>query len=148
MLQQIKKCKSFFQSKAEFFLGPLAVLGLRLYMAQIFFKSGHLKFENYLNDDWESTLFLFREIHPLPGIPVELAAVMGTAGELGLSVLLAVGFMGRFAAVGLFFMTSVIQFVMPEINVHLIWFLMLGALIAYGSGPLSVDGVFRLFSKR
>ena len=66
------------------YFSPLVDLTIRLYMANIFFKSGWLKFQNYMNDDWDSTIFLFTEVHPVPYLSPETAAVLGTAGELGL----------------------------------------------------------------
>ena len=44
-------------------LSPLLDLAIRLYMANIFFASGRLKLDNYLNNDWGSTVFLFEEIN-------------------------------------------------------------------------------------
>ena len=66
---------------------------LRLYVANVFFKSGLTKI-----DDWSTTLFLFTEEYHVPLLPPALAAVMGTAGELGLSALLVLGLAGRFSA--------------------------------------------------
>ncbi len=125
------------------YLAPLTDLALRLYMANIFFKSGWLKFQNYMNDDWDSTLFLFEEVHPVPFLPVDVAAVMGTAGELGLSTLLALGLFARFGALGLLVMTTVIQIVMPTPHVHIIWAIMLATTLAHGAGTLSIDTIIK-----
>jgi len=121
------------------YISPLVDLTIRLYMANIFFKSGWLKFQNYMNDDWDTTVFLFTEVHPVPYLSPEIAAIFGTAGELGLSALLALGFFGRFSAFGLLIMTAVIQIVMPTPHVHLIWAIMLGTIFARGPGSLSID---------
>lgn len=123
---------------------PVFDLLIRLYMANIFFKSGWNKFQTYLNDDWESTLFLFEEVHPLPGIPPELAASAGTIGEVILPILLAFGLFGRFAAAGLFAMTMAIQFWVPadyglQNDDHYFWMFLLGAIVIRGSGVLSAD---------
>lgn len=127
---------------------PLLLLAIRLYMAGIFFSSGMLKFDNYLNDDWESTVYLFEEIHPVPFLPADIAAVMGTAGELGLSTLLAFGLFGRFAALGLLFMTGVIElsFTVNEpdymtLPMHIMWALLLSVIIVRGSGRISLDSL-------
>lgn len=121
------------------YISPLVDLAIRLYMANIFFKSGWLKFQNYMNNDWDSTVFLFTEIHPVPYLSPETAAILGTAGELGLSILLALGFFTRFSAFGLLIMTAVIQIVLPTPHVHLIWAIMLGTIFARGAGSLSID---------
>lgn len=125
---------------------PLVDLAVRLYMANIFFHAGWGKFQNFLNDDWGSTLFLFQDVHPIPGVPAGLAAIMGTGGELVLSVLLAVGLFGRFGAAGLIVMTATIQFLVPaEYGVanpeHYIWILLLSVTLIKGPGALSVDAL-------
>lgn len=136
------------QKCADKILSPFLDLAIRLFMANIFFKSGWLKFQSFLNDDWASTVYLFQDIHPVPGIPAELAAVMGTAGELGLSVMLALGLFGRFGAVGLIIMTAVIQFAVPasyEIANpdHYMWMLLLAVILVKGSGMISIDHLIR-----
>lgn len=126
------------------FASPVIDLAIRLYMAGIFFKSGWLKFQSFLNGDWASTVFLFREAHPLPGIPAEIAAIMGTGGEIVFSVLLALGLFARLGAAGLLAMTFAIQFLVPEdygilSPVHYLWMLLLAVPFIKGPGPLSVD---------
>lgn len=125
-------------------LSPLLDLTIRLYMANIFFTSGRLKLDNFLNDDWGSTVFLFEEIHPIPGIPAEIAAIMGTGAEVALPVLLAVGLFGRFAAGGLLLMAAVIQFLVPaDYDVanpeHYLWMLLLAVPFIKGPGAISLD---------
>ena len=123
---------------------PVLDLIIRIYMAQIFFNSGLLKFKNYLNNDWGSTLFLFEEIHPLPGIPADIAAIAGTAGELILPICLAAGLFTRFGAVGLLIMTAVIEFIVPaDYGIsnpeHYVWMMLLGIPLVKGAGILSLD---------
>ena len=52
-------------------------LGIRLYIAKVFFLSGLTKIR-----DWETTVTLFREEYHVPVLPPELAAFMGGTGEL------------------------------------------------------------------
>lgn len=131
---------------SEKFVSPLLDLAIRIYMAEIFFQSGWKKFKNYLNDDWGSTVFLFQEVHPLPGIPANMAAIMGTVGELVLPVLLAFGLFARFGASGLLAMTFVIQFLVPadygiSNPIHYMWMLLLAVPLIKSPGPLSLDYV-------
>lgn len=136
------------------FLSPLLDLAIRVWMALIFFPSGWSKFMNYVNGDWGTTVFLFKDVHPIPGVPPEVAAVMGTAGEVVLSVLLALGLAGRFAAGGLLVMTIVIQFLVPaeyELmdSMHYLWMLLLAVPLIKGPGVLSVDYlIYRFFLKK
>jgi len=84
------------------FLAPLLDLALRLYVADVFFKSGLTKIKS-----WDSTLYLFSDVYQVPLLNTDVAAYMATAGELGLSVLLVLGLFGRFAAAGLFILNAV-----------------------------------------
>ena len=77
-------------------LQPLALLAARLTVAQAFFLSGLTKLR-----DWDTTLALFTDEYHVPLLSPELAAVLGTAGELVLPALLVLGLGGRFAAAGL-----------------------------------------------
>ena len=56
---------------------PLADLGVRLFVAAVFFQSGMTKIAN-----WDSTLSLFENEYAVPFLPPELAAVLGTGVEL------------------------------------------------------------------
>jgi len=128
---------------------PIALLLTRLYMANIFFKSGWSKFSNYLNDNWDTTVFLFQEEHPVPFLSADVAAVVGTGGELIFSILLALGLFGRFGAIGLLFMTAVIEFTYMSYPVHQMWALLLLVILTFGSGKFSIDAVIRkAFAKK
>src|SRR5690606_29616155 len=83
-------------SRALDHLRPLAALAARVYVAQVFFLAGLTKVR-----DWDTTLLLFTEEYQVPLLSPPVAAVMGTAGELVLPVLLLLGLAGRFAALGL-----------------------------------------------
>ncbi len=135
------------------FLSPVLDVAIRLYMANIIFVSGRLKLNNYLNDDWGSTVFLFEEIHPVPYISADIAAVAATAGEIILPVLLALGLFGRFAAAGLLVMVAVIQFgVHPDYgmqnNEHYLWMLLLGVPFFKGVGTFSLDALILKFIRK
>ncbi|AMC37194.1 hypothetical protein VN23_20935 [Janthinobacterium sp. B9-8] len=120
-------------------LSPIFNLGLRIYLAQVFFLSGLTKIRN-----WDSTLFLFNFEYQVPLIPPEIAAMMATGGELILPVLLISGTLGRFAAVGLFILNAVAVIsypALPPIAVkdHYLWGALLAVVAIYGAGKWSVD---------
>ena len=128
---------------------PLLLLALRLYIASVFFKAGLTKIE-----DWDTTLFLFTEEYKVPLLPPAIAAFMGTAGEIVLPPLLAIGLAGRFAALGLFVVNimavvsypALWEFECPAaVEAHLWWGVGLLGLAAFGPGALSVD---RLLGRR
>ena len=118
-------------------LQPLAALLARAYVAQVFFLSGLTKLR-----DWSVTLFLFREEYHVPLLPPELAAVMGTAGELVLLLVLGLG--GRFAALGLSVVNVVAVLSLAEIapaalQQHITWGVLLATLALYGSGSWTLE---------
>ena len=121
---------------------PVLDLAIRLYVAEVFFRSGLLKLQN-----WSGTLYLFREEYRVPLLPPDTAAWLGTFGELFFPVLLALGFAGRFAAAALSFfnVVAVISFwhVLkdnePALNSHVFWGILLLVTLCHGPGKLSVD---------
>jgi putative oxidoreductase len=122
-------------------LQPLALLAARLYGAQVFFLSGLTKLR-----DWDTTLALFADEYHVPLLPTALAAMMGTAGELVLPVLLVLGLGGRFAALGLFVVNAVAVISLADIppaalQQHQFWGSLLLALLLWGPGRWSLDAL-------
>jgi len=120
-------------------LQPLLLLGFRLYVARVFFMSGLTKIH-----DWSVTLALFTNEYHVPLLPPALAAVMGTATELGMPVLLALGLATRFGAFVLFFFNiiAVISYAaLPDIAIkdHVLWGTMILVILLCGSGKISLD---------
>ena len=134
-------------------LSPLLDLGIRLFMASVFFKSGRLRLQDYLNGQWGNQVTAFTDYHPIPGVPGEIAAIAGTGGEVILPILLAFGFLTRFSAAGLLIMTLTIQFLVPEEhgvsnNDHYMWMLLLAVPFLKGGGLLSVDALLCKICKK
>ncbi len=118
---------------------PLLDLAFRLYVAQVFFKSGMLRLQSALNGDWGTQIFLFDMEHPVPYMSPEIAAVVTTAGELALPVLLALGLFSRFGAAGLFAMALMIQLTYMHSAEHLLWMALMASIFIKGPGVLSLD---------
>ena len=55
------------------YLSPVLDLGLRLYLANVFFKSGLTKVST-----WDSTLYLFSDVYHVPLLPPAVAATMAS----------------------------------------------------------------------
>lgn len=120
-------------------LSPLSILGLRLWVAWVFFKSGLTKINS-----WDSTMYLFEYEYSVPLFSPEIAAYMGTAAELSLPILLAFGLAGRFGAIALFLFNIVAVLSYPDLNAagvrdHQVWGLMLLVPLLHGPGKLSID---------
>ena len=120
-------------------LVPLGNLALRLWVANVFFKSGLTKIKS-----WDSTLYLFEEEYAVPLLSPEFAAMMGTAVELFFPVLLVLGLAGRFSAITLFLFNIMAVISYPDLNAfgirdHQVWGIMLLIPMLMGPGELSID---------
>ena len=121
------------------YLAPVFDLGLRLFLANVFFKSGLTKIKS-----WDSTLYLFSDVYHVPLLDPEVAAWLATSAELGLSVLLVLGLFGRFAAAGLSILNVIAVVSYSELSEaglshHLYWGMLLGVLLLISRGAWSVD---------
>lgn len=126
----------------------LAQFMLRLALAVPFWKSGILKWNGFLQLN-DTAIYLFTEefkLH-LPGGPYDFPAPAAMAflsgcGEIIFPVLLVLGFGTRFAALGLLFMTCIVELTVPDgWPIHLTWAAMALAIMAWGPGRLSIDHV-------
>ena len=120
-------------------LQPPLALGLRLYVARVFLLSGLTKIH-----DWSVTLALFENEYHVPVLSPSVAAALGTATELSMPVLLALGLGTRFAAGALFVFNIVAVMSYPDlpdiaVKDHILWGVMLLVLLVYGAGGISVD---------
>ncbi len=128
------------------FAAPVLDLSIRIWIGLVFFRSGLLKAQ-----DWESTVFLFKDEYHLPILPPEVAAALGMTAEIAMPVFLFIGLAARLAAVPLILMTCVIQFVlgasMPDYDSteHFYWLFLLAMVVVRGPGTLSLD---HLIAKR
>lgn len=117
-----------------------ALLAARLYVAYVFFASGLQSLR-----DWGSTLWLYENEFRVALLPPHVAAVLGTAGEVLLPPLLALGLFGRFGALGLFVVNAVAllsylhALQAPAILFHVIWGILLLVVALWGPGKWSVD---------
>ena len=124
-------------------LQPIFALSVRLYVARVFFASGLIKIMS-----WNSTLALFANEFHVPLLPPVAAAYLGTAAELGLPVLLALGIGTRFAAVVLFVFNIVAVISYPDLSDaglkdHMLWGALILVTFFYGPGKISVDHILQ-----
>lgn len=88
-----------------------------------------------------STFTLFEYEYAVPLLPYDIAAYMATYAESLLPLMLFVGLFTRFAALGLFGMTLVIQIFVYPVNwaEHLFWASALMLIMARGPGIFSIE---------
>ena len=121
------------------YIEPLVLLASRLWVANVFWKSGYLKFTS-----WDSTFYLFEEEYQVPLIPWELAAYLATAAELVLPIFLVLGLLTRPVAVGLFMVNMVAVISYPVLwkggfYDHQLWGALILMNIMWVAGKISVD---------
>lgn len=133
---------------------PLGLLGLRLGIGLVFWKSASTRFDGFGLSD--QAIFLFQEVYKVPLLPPEIAAYLGTFTEAGGAWLLFLGLGTRLGALALLGVTAMIQFVVPITGdgvsfnpVELfLWGGALATLLARGAGPLSLDMIAGKFLRR
>ncbi|MBR0711643.1 DoxX family protein [Bradyrhizobium liaoningense] len=124
----------------------LVQLVLRVALAVPFWRSGMLKWAGFLRlNDTAVTLFSDEFMLHLPGGPYHfpaptVMAFLSGSGEILFPILLVLGLGTRFAALGLLFMTVIVELTVPDgWPIHLTWAAMALGIMAYGPGNLSVD---------
>ncbi len=94
---------------------PYSVVALvsRIAVASVFWRSGQTKVAGF--SIREETFVPFRDVYKVPLLPPDVAAYLSTIGEHVFLVLLVVGLASRLSAIGLLFMTAVIElFIFPD----------------------------------
>lgn len=117
---------------------PKVELAIRLWLAQLFFVSGVLKLTH-----WQTALDLARNEYPVSWMSPVAAACTGVSIELLGAVLLAAGFMTRYAAVPMLVLSLVIQLAYLPFDSQLFWAVLFGWFAVHGAGPLSLDRLLR-----
>lgn len=125
---------------------PLIALLARIWVSYIFFKSGLLKLSN-----WGGTIMLFMHEFHIPILTAEIEAVIATAAELILPVLITLGLGTRLMPFALFLFNLVAMFAypylwtpdgLPGLLQHVNWGLILGLLMTFGMGSWTLDRLF------
>jgi Predicted membrane protein len=123
---------------------------LRIGLAVPFWKSGVLKWDGFLQlketavdlFSYEFMIHLPWGTYPFP--EPALFAFLSGCGEILLPVLLVAGLGTRFAALGILFMTLIIEMTIPDgWPVHLTWAAMAFGLMVTGAGKISIDAVLQ-----
>ncbi|MCF6292168.1 MAG: DoxX family protein [Robiginitomaculum sp.] len=160
MRKLINKLNSGFANKSPNILMPVVDLFVRIIMAREFFSSGLAKFKSledttdlfqyewFSDENWWMTLIDAEEI---PRVLATLLAVLATAGELILPVILVVGLLTRYAATGLMVMALVITLLVYPVwtedgltywwSQHVWWIMGLSVLMIIGGQKFSIDSL-------
>jgi putative oxidoreductase len=124
----------------------------RVALAVPFWRSGILKWDGFLQiNDTAVTLFSDEFTLHLPGGPYPFPApavfaFLSGSGEIIFPILLVFGLGTRFAALGLLFMTLIVELTVPDgWPIHLTWAAMALGIMAWGPGALSLDALIARF---
>ena len=125
--------------RAMALLAPVFQLGIRLYIASVFLKSGLTKI-----GDFSSTIALFENEYKVPILSPEFAAYLGTGAELILPLLFVFGVFSRPVAIASFVFNIVAVVSYPDISdagraYHFYWGGLIAVIAVFGAGRLSVD---------
>jgi len=120
-------------------LTPALDLGIRLWVANVFWKSGLTKIAS-----WDSTVALFTYEYQVPLLSPEVAASLATGTELVFPVLLVLGLVARVSAAALFVFNVVAVISYPDLNEigikdHTYWGILLLVTLLHGPGKFSLD---------
>lgn len=118
----------------EKWMAPLWFLGLRLWLANVFLKSGLVSIS-----DWKRNVQLFKYEFKVPVIPPEIAAFFSTSVELVCPILLILGLGTRVGALGILVTSLVIELTYDHNLNHLLWIVISSTLLLKGGGTLSAD---------
>ena len=125
------------------FVTPVLDLGIRLWVANVFWKSGLTKIQSF-----DTTIMLFENEYQVPLLSPTVAAVLGTGVELVFPVLLVLGLAGRFSALVLFVFNFIAVISYPDLHEigvkdHIYWGILLLVPLFHGPGKLSLDHFIR-----
>ncbi len=134
----VRKANAALKALLNALQAPAQLLA-RLYIANVFFSSGLTKLR-----DWDITVALFQDEYKVPLLSPEVAAALGTFGEIVLPIFLVLGLGSRIPALGLFVVNVVAVLSLSDIapaalQQHITWGVLLAALALFGSGKWSVD---------
>lgn len=124
-------------------IAPVVNVGVRFYLARIFFLSGYAKVVSM-----SSTIMLFKYEYNVPLLPPEFAAYTGTISELVIPVFVAAGLGARLPFIALFAFNLVAAYSYPYLwtdagwcamKDHVTWGLLCLFLCVYGAGKWSLD---------
>ena len=137
-LQKLFSLNSNFARTLQVAAWPIIDLGMRLWLAQIFFVSGVIKATH-----WQTALSLAATEYPVPWMNPVTAAYTGAAIELIAPVFLVLGLLTRYASIPMLILSLVIQFSYLPFDNQLFWAVLFGWYAIQGAGPISMDNLLR-----
>jgi NADH dehydrogenase/putative oxidoreductase len=138
LIERTRDITTFLARLFENTAWPFVDLAIRFWLAKIFFISGMLKLMH-----WATAVELAAHEYPVAWLTPVTAATVGVSIETVAALILASGFMTRYAAIALGLLTLTIQLAYQALDTQLFWMALFGWYAIIGAGPLSVDHLLR-----
>jgi putative oxidoreductase len=117
---------------------PHVDLLIRLWIAKLFFFFGVQELMH-----WTVALQIADEQNPFPLLAPVLWAYLSTGADLICAILLALGFMTRYASLPLLILAAITQFHFEPFDTQLFWIALFCWYVIHGAGPISLDHLLR-----
>ncbi len=117
---------------------PYVELIIRLWVAKLFFLFGIQQLMH-----WTADLQIVVEENPFPLLAPIVSAYLSTGANLICAILLALGFMTRYASLPLLILGVITQFRFEPFDTQLFWIALFCWYAIHGAGPISLDNLLR-----
>lgn len=134
----VRSLANFWNSVALRLAWPYAELLIRLWIAKLFFFFGVQQLMH-----WTAALQNVDEQNPFPLLAPIVSAYLSTGANLICAMLLALGFMTRYASLPLLILASITQFRFEPFDTQLFWMALFCWYAIQGAGPISLDHLLR-----
>jgi len=134
----VRSLASFWNSLAQRLAWPYVELLIRLWIAKLFFFFGVQELMH-----WTAAVRIADEQNPFPMLAPIVSAYLSTGADLICAILLAVGFMTRYASLPLLILAAITQFRFEPFDTQLFWIALFGWYVIHGAGPISLDHLLR-----
>ena len=134
----VRSLASFWNSLARRLAWPYVELLIRLWIAKLFFFFGVQELMH-----WTTALQSAVEQNPFPPLAPTVSAYLSTGADLICAMLLALGFMTRYASLPLLILAAITQFRFEPFDTQLFWIALFGWYVIHGAGPISLDHLLR-----
>ena len=134
----MRSLANFWNSLALRLAWPYAELLIRLWIAKLFFFFGVQQLMH-----WTAALQIADEQNPFPLLAPIVSAYLSTGANLICAILLALGFMTRYASLPLLILAAITQFRFEPFDTQLFWIALFCWYVIHGAGPISLDHLLR-----
>jgi len=129
---------NFWNSLAHGLAWPYLELLIRLWVAKLFFFFGVQQLMN-----WSVALQNVHEDNPFPLLAPIVSAYLSTGANLICAMLLALGFLTRYATMPLLILAVITQVRFEPFDTQLFWIALFCWYVIHGAGPISLDHLLR-----